>query len=153
MKIIDGGGVKFWQKNRVDDGVTRRRLPIFKTQSNVAKPLTWNRTFKMNQSHLIILTKKPRRRRRNSTAHTSIQNTIECCKTTVQYTYHMMKKLPYCFKLKQLIKNWNHFLIDWGYTTSYLKTAHWSLTSFQTECVNTNSNLRFQVIFHLTCRA
>jgi len=44
-------------KNRVDDGVTRRRTPLFKTQSNVAKPLTLNRTFKMNQSHLIILLK------------------------------------------------------------------------------------------------
>ena len=43
-------------------------------------------------------------------------------------------------------------MIDWGCTTPYLKTAHGSLTSFQTEYVNTNSNLRFQVIFHLTCR-
>ena len=48
-----------------DDGVTRRRTPLFKTQSNVAKPLTWNR-----------------RRRRNSSSHTSIKNTIECCKIT-----------------------------------------------------------------------
>jgi len=144
-----------------DDGLTRRCTPLFKTQSNVAKPQTWNR-----------------RRRRNSTAHTSIKNTIECCKTTdlkshiqnesitfdfrannnsTTNLYNILitwwKKLPYCSKLKQLIKNWNHFLIDWGYNTSYLKTAHWSLTSFQTECVNTNSNLRFQVIFHLARRA
>ena len=40
MKIIDGGGEKFGQKNRVDDGVTRWRTPLIKTQSTVAKPLT-----------------------------------------------------------------------------------------------------------------
>ena len=55
MKIIDGGGMKFWQKNRVDDGL-------------------------------------------NSTAHTSIQNKIECCKTTDLKSHIQNESITFDFR-------------------------------------------------------